>query len=168
MQLPLVGVRKLYFLVGLTLLVGCSVVAPIGEGESLSVADRQKIEELIADYSYSFDGGDIKAFSELFTEQGSLFSSVGEVKSRRDIYHWGLARRKHLSELGVKSRHLQTNIHLDASGLRTTGRTQLLLLWTDIETGVPSIRAQGTYYDEFVKTHEGWRFLSRRIGVEAN
>ena len=168
MQLPIVGVSKQFILfICLILLVSCSVHRPIEDFEGISLADRQQIEQLIADYSYSFDSGDINVFSELFVEQGSLLSSVGDAKSRSEIYDWGIARHKLLSELGVKSRHIQTNTRLEISAQRVTGKTQLLLMRTDVKTGATSLRAEGTYHDEFVKTRYGWRFLSRKIGVDA-
>lgn len=168
MQFSIADLSRHFVLIScLLLLVACSAHQSQERFEGISLADRQQIQELIADYSYSFDSGDIQGFSQLFAEQGRLLSSVGEVKSRPELYAWGLARHRLLSELGVKVRHIQTNTRLDISGPRITGKTQLLLLWTDIKTGVSSVRAEGIYHDKFVKTHNGWRFLSRRIDVEA-
>jgi hypothetical protein len=134
----------------------------------VSVEDRLAILEIITRYSFCWDERETDAFAELFAEDavfqtdpeapnGPVIRNVG----REAIREW--ARGRHASHDLSKNqaRHIQTGTLFDElTPDRATTRTMLLITRFGPELGD---FGTGVYYDEWVKTAEGWRFASRTL-----
>ncbi len=131
----------------------------------LDPKDHLEILDLISEYSRSFDSGDLEAFANLFTPDGSLATPVGTGTTRTEIREWARARWELLRKQGVSPRHFQTNTLLTRTGPdEVRGTTQLLLIWLSSDTGAAELKGVARYDDEFRNTSEGWRIHRRSIG----
>ena len=124
--------------------------------------------EMIARYSSCWDERQTDAFAELFTED-AVFQTDPEVPNgpiihnagREAIREW--ARGRHASHDPSKNqaRHIQTGTVFDElTPERARTRTTLLVMRFGPE---PGDSGTGVYYDEWVKTPEGWRFAARTL-----
>ncbi len=129
-------------------------------------ADALAIHDLIADYSYTYDGFDLKDFAALFTEDGQLETPVGGGKGHAEIEAWAQARWEEIRAEGRAPRHFQMNTRLEAVDADTLrGRTQLLLIWVEVATGTPELKFVADYIDTYRRTAAGWRIAHRSIGM---
>ena len=129
--------------------------------------DKLLIQEVVARYSYSYDGGDADAFAQLFVED-AIFEvivptqsrPVVSVLSRAAIREWAVQR--HELTAGTQARHYQSGLLFDeltANTART--RTMLLLTRQGTPDSAPLLQLTGVYHDIWRKTGEGWRLVHR-------
>ncbi len=131
----------------------------------LDPKDHLEILDLISEYARCFDSGDLEAFADLFTPEGSLTTPIGVGTTRAGIREWAEARWDSLRKAGVEPRHFQTNTQLVRAGAGAVrGTTQLLLVWLSSPDGAAQLKGVARYDDEFRNTSEGWRFHRRSIG----
>src|SRR6516165_4353263 len=136
----------------------------------MSLEDKLAIQEVIAQYSYTYDARDAAGFAALFTEdaQWQLFAAGAthpaiHLKSRTAIHAWAL-QRLHERRGRFISRHHQCNTlfeTLTAQSART--RTMVLVTHQDVTEAAPRLTASGVYHDQWCKTPEGWRLVHRRL-----
>ena len=72
-------------------------MTPPGDLE-LDPKDHLAILDLISEYAHCFDSGEIEAFAELFTVDGSLTTPVGEGTTRAGVREWA----EHLAKSGSR------------------------------------------------------------------
>ena len=133
-----------------------------GDG-TLSAVDQVELARLVTELTWRIDHGKADTAHELFADQGelilgpeSIFKGVGQIRQ------WG----RHLIEddpyPGI--RHVCTNMRFVADGDGAAIGTTLVTAYVRREDGpaatVPF--AIGEDHDRFVRTEQGWRFLSRR------
>lgn len=138
----------------------------------MSVVEKVAIQEMMAGYSYTWDGKDADAFSQLFVPDG-IFEVVipGEssptvrLTSRAAIRNW--AAQRHLDNAMVQSRHYQSGVLFDDLTAETA-RTRTMVLVTRQGAGAaaPETRLTGVYHDEWRKTQDGWRLVRRTACVD--
>ncbi|MDP6978598.1 MAG: nuclear transport factor 2 family protein [Myxococcota bacterium] len=133
---------------------------------AIDPVDALAIYDLIADYSFHYDGEALADFAALFTEEGRLETPAGGGVGHAEIEAWAVARWAELSAQGRAPRHFQTNTRLEHVGAdQLRGKTQLLLVWIDVATGTPEVKFVASYLDDYRRTEEGWRFERRRIAM---
>ena len=136
----------------------------------MSLEDKLAIQEVIAQYSYTYDAQDAEGFAALFTEDavwelfaaGAIHPTI-RLESRAAIHGWAM-QRLHERRRRFISRHYQSSTMfetLTAESART--RTMLLVTHQDVTEASPRLTASGVYHDEWRKTPEGWRLVHRRL-----
>ena len=109
--------------------------------------DRDEILQLLYRYNHAIDSGDAEGWADTFTPD-AVFDAAGRVMSGREELVTFAA-----SVHG--SRHVVANPVIDVAGDTATVRAYILLAH-----GTP-VSVAGTYADELVRTHDGWRFAKR-------
>lgn len=126
----------------------------------LTALERIDIQQLVARYSYALDGagGDDRAFAELFLPDGVLVTPEATAVGHERL---SLVRRTRRSR-GTRAT-LATNILLEGSGNRATGRVYVIEIQEDGASGPGSLSVGGRFHDEYVRTSAGWRFARREF-----
>jgi uncharacterized protein (TIGR02246 family) len=136
----------------------------------MSLTDKLAIQEVIAQYSYTYDAQDAEGFAALFTEDavwelfaaGSTHPAI-RLESRAAIHAWATQRMRDRRGRFV-SRHHQSSSLFEALTAKSAGtRTMVLVTHQDVTEAVPRPVASGVYYDQWRKTPEGWRLVHRRL-----
>ena len=132
--------------------------------------DKLAIQEVIAQYSYTYDAHDAEGFAAQFTDDAvwELFAADAthpaiRLDSRAAIHAWAM-QRLHERRGRFISRHYQSNTlfeTLTAESART--RTMVLVTHQEVTEVAPRLTASGVYYDQWRKTPEGWRLAHRRL-----
>ena len=138
----------------------------------MSIEDRLAILEVIASYSYSYDGQDADAYAELFTDDAVFEVYAGREKplvhneGREAIREWARGLHEEMPE-GYQSRHHQTSTVFEELG-PDSARSRTMLLGTRRYPGEsgPQVSGTGVYHDEWRKTPEGWRFARRAVHMD--
>lgn len=136
-----------------------------------SVADRLDILQVIAEYSYTFDGRDSEGWAALFTEDASWqFIAPGspepltDLNGRDEILAWAKGRHASMPKDSI-SYHHQSGISFDEL-TADTAKTRVMVIITAHTKGSttpPAVFLTGVYHDEWKKTAEGWKFVSRTL-----
>jgi len=120
--------------------------------------DRNAIRELTARYNHAFDDVDTDAFVNTFTEDGVFqLDTDGPVTAGRDR----LASMSQVVNFGPV--HMTTDPVIEINGDTATQICTLALGFRTKEREPESAvyASSGRYYDELVRTDEGWRFKKR-------
>jgi uncharacterized protein (TIGR02246 family) len=133
-----------------------------------TLEDKLAIQEVIAQYSYTYDANDAEGFAALFTEDAvwerlALGATRPEIRleSRAAIRAWA-AQRLQERHGRFTSRHYQSGLLFDeltAESART--RTMVLVTHQGVTEAAPRPTASGVYHDQWRKTPEGWRLAHR-------
>ena len=135
----------------------------------MSLESKLAIQEVIAQYSYTYDAKDAEAFSKLFTEDAVwelyMFGSTEpqvRLNSRQAIRDWA-AHNYRGRTASVNSRHHQSGTLFDelTDGNART-RTMVLITHQNATDITPRPTLSGVYYDLWRKTAGGWK-LARRM-----
>ena len=124
----------------------------------VSLSDKIDILEVIARYSYTYDGRDAEGFAQLFTEDGifEVAYSAGEqlelrLESRQAIYAWAAQRHDQVVK-NVRDRHFQSGTLFDALS-DEQAQTRTMVLITHQRAGDPAPRPvlSGVYHDRLAQ-----------------
>jgi hypothetical protein len=129
--------------------------------ELMNDSDQLELARLIIDLAWRMDHGKAATAHELFVDEGELIVGPDEVVRGRDaIREWGSA----LDQAGVCMRHVCSNMLFRGHGDNYAGSTTLVTLFLrrHDEAGSPLPWAIIEDHDRFVRTDQGWRFVSRR------
>ena len=126
---------------------------------------EQACAALITRYTHLVDEGQASGVADLFTDDGVWASPEASFEGREAIRAAFLRRE----QSGRRSRHVCTNVAIVLEGEdAASGLCYLTLFRTDAE-GTPARGTVpdlvGVYRDRFVRTEDGWRFVSRRTEV---
>jgi uncharacterized protein (TIGR02246 family) len=127
-------------------------------GQLKELQDRIAIRELTARYNHAFDDVDTEAFVNTFTEDGVFqLDTDGPVTAGRDR----LASMSQVVNFGPV--HMTTDPVIEIHGDTATQICTLALGFRTKEREPESAvyASSGRYYDELVRTDEGWRFKKR-------
>jgi ketosteroid isomerase-like protein len=142
-------------------------------GGALSVEDRQAIQEVIAQYSYTYDSQDAEGFARLFAEDGvfEVFVQVKDaavlrLQSQAAIHAW--AGKRLGARRGVfTSRHHQSGtLFEELTSASAKSRTMVLVTHQRLDEALPRLELTGVYRDLWIKTAQGWRFAHRAAYVD--
>jgi ketosteroid isomerase-like protein len=120
------------------------------------LADREALRELRAAYSHYWDEGLVEEFVSLFTEDCLLqLATTGYARGRdelREVATWAMRSGDFVA-------HFTSDEMTEFTG-EDTARGECRMA-VHLGHGTPS-QGAGTYIDEYRKTADGWRFVSRR------
>ena len=136
----------------------------------MSIEDKIAIYEVIAKYSYTYDGKNADGFAELFTEdavwesrrQGNAvpYTHLESQKTIRDYVTERLEGRL----ATTFTRHFQTGTLFEELTLNTArSRTMVMITHQTPEDEAPRVVLSGEYQDEWRKTEQGWKFARRTL-----
>jgi hypothetical protein len=141
----------------------------------MRLADKLAIQEVIAQYSYTYDSTDAEGFAALFTEDAvwELFAADAtqpeiRLESRAAIRDWAAQRlRRRIGRF--RSRHYQSGTVfevLTAEAAQT--RTMVLITHQGVAEAAPRPTLSGVYDDQWRKTREGWRLAHRVLRYDSS
>ena len=139
----------------------------------MSIEEKLAIHEMIARYSYTYDGQDADGFAQLFVEDGVFEIFVPgktnpsvRLQSRKEIREWATQRLQ--ERVGrFTSRHYQSGILFDElTSDSALTRTMVLVTHQDVTEAAPRPTHSGVYHDQWRKTDEGWRLAHRAAHVD--
>jgi hypothetical protein len=129
----------------------------------VSDADHLALSRLVEEISWRIDHGRADTVWELFVPDGVLTAGAAPLVGQGAIREWGVAR----AASAVRTRHIVSGMRFtDGGDDRAAGSTLLTVFIHDGEgrgPAVPSVVGEDT--DEFVRTVDGWRFVSRTFEV---
>ena len=123
--------------------------------------DKFAIEELIACYNQSLDGGDYPTWVACWAEDaildgiGQYLTGKAQIQAFADKYEGAIRSRIH----GLK--HYTVNILSVVDGDRATSRSYLQLV-NPPDKGV-QLRFTGRYEDELKRVGDRWQFARRKL-----
>ncbi len=141
----------------------------------MAYEDRLAIQDVVAQYAYTYDAQDAEGFAALFTEDAvwEAFASGAaapeiRLESRAAIHTW-IARRLH-KRIGIfTSRHYQSGLLFESLAAETARtRTMVLVTHQSVTEAAPRPTLSGVYYDQWRKTPEGWRLTHRVLCYDAS
>jgi ketosteroid isomerase-like protein len=138
----------------------------------MSVEDKLAIHEMIARYSYAYDGKESEAVAQLFVEDGIFEvivpgkpSPTVRLSSREAICDW--AKQRFQLNTSSQARHYQSGVLFDELTAETaSARTMLLLTRQNASDAAPVVHLTGIYHDKWRKTREGWRLVHRAACID--
>jgi len=145
------------------------------KGTTMSIEDKLAIQEIIAQYSYTYDSRDAEGFAQLFVEDGvfevfvpgKTTASV-RLQSRTEILEWATQRLRERTGR-FTSRHYQSGILFDElTSDSALTRTMVLVTHQGVAEAAPRPTISGVYHDQWRKTHTGWRLAHRAAHVDGD
>jgi hypothetical protein len=141
---------------------------PKGSTQILTAQDHVEIQQLVARYGHALDNAadNGNMFAALFTPDGVLIPEDGKTYTgRANLREY--ARRTTGAQAGsLNARHFSFKAIVEPSPSGATGKT-LVTLASIGRAGQPATAVNGgQFWDEFVKTPEGWR-IKKRTFVQA-
>ncbi len=129
---------------------------------------RNDIQDLLSEYVWANDQGDIDAMVGCFTPDGSFWTSSGaDAVVGTDALHEFFGRaRAYRADLGQQPRHLIGNVLVDGDGERVVARAYMTLIVTEAD-GTAGVACTGWYLDTIVRHDGRWRFSERRLTFDA-
>jgi ketosteroid isomerase-like protein len=139
----------------------------------MSIEEKLAIHEMIARYSYTYDGRDADGVARLFVEDGvfEIFvpgkaSPSVRLQSRTEIREWAANRMQQRSGR-FTSRHYQSGILFDKlTSDSAVTRTMLLITHQGVTEAGPQPTVSGVYRDQWRKLPEGWRLAHRAAYID--
>ncbi|ETX00369.1 nuclear transport factor 2 family protein [Candidatus Entotheonella palauensis] len=136
----------------------------------MSLHDKINILEVIARYSYSYDGRDADGFAHLFTEDGifEVMYAGGHhpelrLESRAAIYEWASQRHQQVIK-DIQDRHFQSGTLFDVlTWEHAQTRTMVLITHQGTDDAAPRPVLSGVYHDRWRKTRSGWQIAQRTL-----
>ena len=116
--------------------------------------DKLAIQEVIAQYSYTYDAQDAEGFAALFTEDavwelfaaGSTHPAI-RLESRGAIHRWAM-QRLHERRGRFISRHYQSSTPFETLTTEPAWtRTMVLVTHQEVTEAAPRLMASGVYHD---------------------
>ena len=140
----------------------------------MNTEDRLDILQKIAEYSYTFDGNDTEGWVNILTEDGvwdciieGKEEPVAHLDGRDALREFAEDNRKNKPDT-IRSFHHQSGTFFEDQ-TPETARTRTMVIITvhdlsRIEAAKPAhILNTGVYYDDWVKTPDGWRIKKRLL-----
>ena len=139
----------------------------------MSIEEKLAIHEMIARYSYTYDGQDADGFAEVFAEdgvfevfvQGRSRPSV-RLQSRQEIREWAAGRLRGRAGR-FTSRHYQSGTLFDRlTPEAAVTRTMVLVTHQHATEATPRPAISGVYHDEWRKMGQAWQLAHRAAHVD--
>ena len=127
----------------------------------MNIEDKFAIEELIARYNHSIDGGDYETWVDCWSEDG-VMDGIGKylvgIEAIREFAN--AYEQNHRSRI-AGLRHFTVNIISEINGDEATSRSYLQL----VRTGTKGVQIifTGRYEDVLIKQEGKWRFRGRKF-----
>lgn len=138
------------------------LTAVSAQQQRLTPQDHVDLQELVARYSHLADSGADSghALAALFTPDGELKAEDGKVYAgRAKLVEYGKASGGPAGRVNV--RRFSYKVILDPTPAGAAGRTLVTFATIGQPGQVATDLGGGQYFDEFVKTPQGWRIKRR-------
>lgn len=147
-------------------LVGSATVYAQAPG-SLSSADREEIQALVAGYAQALAGCRAAEFADLFVPETGYFASGfrGQMTGRERLVALVESERQCATPNG-KAGSGKSSDGKNAKARAATAPTVTLEVSGGAVKGIVNL-GTAEYQDEYVKTAQGWRFASRTVVIAA-
>lgn len=129
----------------------------------LADADHAALARLVTEIVWRIDHGQADTVHELFVEDGEMVLGPASLTGREQIATWGRER----AGSPFTSRHVCTNMRFVPDGTDGALGSTVVTVYRYSGAGLGDTTAHGVgeYTDRFVRTADGWRFVSRRIDL---
>jgi ketosteroid isomerase-like protein len=133
---------------------------------STVIEDKLAIQELMAQYSFSLDFGDIEAFVGCFTEDAVFEMPFKTLKGSSGLRQFVSERAAERREHPI--RHMVMNFIVDVQGDRATAKAYFLFLrvFPELPESI-QLLTTGVYIDELKKKGGTWRFSHRKVVADS-
>jgi SnoaL-like domain len=128
----------------------------------VSETDHIQLSRLVNEHAWRADNGRADTIHELYIDDGELAIGPTPLRGREAILEWG---RKLVENPPWRSiRHVCGNMRFVSDGPDEAAGTTILTVFmaAGSETATTQPFSVGEDHDRFVRTEEGWRFVSRR------
>ena len=128
----------------------------------VSEADHVQLSRLVTEHAWRADNGRADTIHELYIDDGELSLGPSSLRGREAILEWG---RQLVENPPWRSiRHVCGNMRFVSDGPDEAEGTTILTVFmvAGSETATTQPFSVGEDHDCFVRTEEGWRFVSRR------
>lgn len=171
---------KLHAIAASLALALTALPAAAQQDDAAYLADRLKIEDLMARYIFALDWRDAEGYAATFTEDGVLNYGGGQAVGREAIAAMvdGLAEREAAAAAGAaaaatadapavrrpRTQHFVTNIVLDIAddGQTAKGWAYWVAMSNNNPERAAEVSSYGHYIDELRKVDGEWLFVSRQ------
>lgn len=130
--------------------------------QHVSETDYVRLSRLVNEHAWRVDNGRADTVHELYIDDGELTLPPGTVRGRDALRAWG--RQLVEAPPWHSIRHVCGNMRFvydgDNAAIGTTVLTVFMVAGEQASTTVPF--SVGEDHDRFVRTEQGWRFVSRR------
>jgi hypothetical protein len=128
----------------------------------VSEADHVQLSRLVTEHAWRADNGRADTIHELYLDDGELTIGPAPLRGREGILEWG---RQLVENPPWRSiRHVCGNMRFVSDGPDAAEGTTILTVFMVAGSGTTTTQpfSVGEDHDRFVRTEEGWRFVSRR------
>ena len=137
---------------------------------TLSAEDHIAIQQLLANYNWAVDFGDVQAWAATFAPDG-VFECVGLPDGAplggRHVGTEALVAyaTRHFEINQGRARHWNWNLVIDGEGDEATMKCYLNA-YSAGQGDTALFRVTGVYRDTLRRTGDGWRFTSRQVTID--
>lgn len=124
------------------------------------MTNRDEINSLINEYSFTLDSGDLEGFLDLFENGQWVFNNSKPCLGREELWQNVVSRVIIYDDGTPRTRHVSSNIEITISEDELTATSQRYVVVYQQTDELPlQVIYSGHYFDEFVKDAVGgWRF----------
>jgi hypothetical protein len=128
----------------------------------VSDADHVQLSRLVTEHAWRADNGQADTIHELYIDDGELIVGPTPLRGRAAILEWG--RQLVANSPWRVIRHVCGNMRFVSDGPDAAEGTTILTVFMVAGSGSATTQpfSVGEDHDRFVRTEEGWRFVSRR------
>jgi SnoaL-like domain len=127
----------------------------------VSDADYVQLCRLVTEHAWRTDNGRSDTLHELWAEDGELDLGSTTLRGREAIAEWGRQLIEHPPWLTIH--HVCGNMRFIADGPDAATGSTILIVFMDPDGTRSSVPFNvGEDHDRFVRTEDGWRFMSRQ------
>jgi SnoaL-like protein len=128
----------------------------------VSETDHVQLSRLVNEHAWRADNGRADTIHDLYTDDGELIIGPTPLRGRAAILEWGRQLVKNPPWRSI--RHVCGNMRFVSGGPDEAEGTTILTVFmaAGSETATTQPFSVGEDHDLFVRTEEGWRFVSRR------
>ena len=124
--------------------------------------DEKSIHELLTEYCYCYDAGDINRVLALFTDDAVISNATGIHRGIDEI------RRNYIDFVAKRKFgfHFVTNMTIRLAESRREAVSTSYLVTLNAKNDGQLALVAGSYIDRFRKTGDNWKFSERRITAD--
>jgi len=128
----------------------------------VSETDHLQLSRLVTEHAWRADNGRADTIHELYVDDGELSLGTSSLRGREAIREWGRQLVENPPWRFI--RHVCGNMRFVSDGPDAAEGTTILTVFmvAGSEAATTQPFSVGEDHDRFVRTEDGWRFVSRR------
>ena len=128
----------------------------------VSETDHVQLSRLVNEHAWRADNGRADTIHDLYIDDGELILGPSPLRGREAIREWG--RQLVANPPWRVIRHVCGNMRFVSNGPDQAEGTTILTVFMVAGSEAPTTQpfSVGEDHDRFIRTEEGWRFVSRR------